>query len=418
MMNKFLFFFGLMLATLVHAQPDKQSVVNKVKELCPAADIVELEFKDNHVEVEYWCNGSLVEIGINQQTDVIFTETEAEIPADVMRKILHKLEKKYYGWVYDDFAFVQLSDTSFYKVELLKGGVEENIYFTTDGKYYKTKNVVVNESWDLNILRKSDRFKHAPYDFLSPYKSFDMPEPLKEISGIARAGGNTMFCVQDETGIIFKYNLERDELAGMLRFTDLGDFEDIALLGDTAYILRSDGTLFFFNHARYNGKYEKTVVPLNCLNIEGLCYDKTANSFLVSCKDQQIGSFGAYRHVYAFSPSSKHLPEISFTIDLDEINAMFNKNFPALVREKLQFNPSAIAVHPLTKQRYVLSASNRLLAIYYNNTLIDVYPLPAELYFKPEGLDFAENGDLYISNEGMKKGYLGGSILLLQMRQR
>lgn len=415
-MKIFICYIGLLTTLSVSGQPENKEYLNKIMELCPTADIIDIESKTDYVEIEYRCNGVLTEVGLNHSKEVIFTETEVEIPSDVMQKIQHKLDKKYYGWVIDEYAFVELADTSFYKVELLLGGVEENIYFTTDGKYYNAKNMVVNESWDMKSLSNASHYKNAPYDFLTPQRTYEMPEILKEISGIAWAGNNTLYCVQDETGIIFKYNIEKEELSGMIRFTDLGDFEDVALYNDTAYILRSDGTLFYFNHVNYTGKYEKSLVPVNCLNLEGLYIDKSNKSFLISCKDQSINTYDSYRSVYAFSIENNHLPVIAFTIDLDEINKMLNEKYPKLTKEKIQFNPSAIAAHPLTNEKYILSATNRMLAIYREKKLIDLYPLPAELYYKPEGIDFTEKGDLFISTEGMKKGYLDGQIFFFNMR--
>jgi hypothetical protein len=51
-----------------------------------------------------------------------------------------------------------------------------------------------------------------------------------------------------------------------------------------------------------------------------------------------------------------------------------------------------------------------LIAIYKNEKLINVFPLPSELYYKPEGLAFTPNGDLYLSSEGIKNGYIDGQI--------
>lgn len=84
--------------------------------------------------------------------------------------------------------------------------------------------------------------------------------------------------------------------------------------------------------------------------------------------------------------------------------------------KQLQLNPSALAIHPLTGDWYVLSATNRLLAVYSQGQLMSVYPLPAEVYYKPEGMTFCPNGDLYLSSEGMKNGYIGGEIYYLPMR--
>lgn len=416
-MNKALTVLAILVASAIYAQTEKKSYMNKVYELCPTADIIEVEVKNEYIEIDYWCDGKITEVGLNHANEILYIETEAVIPENVMTKIQHKLIKKYDGWIVDEYALVKLKDTSFYKVELINGGVEENAYFTTDGKFFKTHKMnLANELWNIDNLQNSVFLKNAPYDFLNPQKTFYLPEILNEISGIAWAGNNILYCVQDETGIIFKFDITKEELASMIRFTDLGDFEDIVLNGDTAYILRSDGTLFFFNHTNYNGKYEKTVVPLNCMNIEGLFFDKSQKLFFVSCKDQSINSDGPFRSVYSFSPQNKHLPVLSLTIDIDEINNLFVKRFPEISSQKIQFNPSAIAVHPFTSEVYILSATNRVLAIYKDHKLTDIFPLPSELYFKPEGLDFNENGDMFISSEGMKKGYVQGQILFLKRK--
>ncbi len=43
-------------------------------------------------------------------------------------------------------------------------------------------------------------------------------------------------------------------------------------------------------------------------------------------------------------------------------------------------------------------------------------PLPADIYYKPEGLSFYENGDLLVSSEGDKKGFIKGTINLVKVQ--
>jgi hypothetical protein len=73
-------------------------------------------------------------------------------------------------------------------------------------------------------------------------------------------------------------------------------------------------------------------------------------------------------------------------------------------------------MHPITKEMYVLSANDRMLLIYMDKKLKEIYPLPAEQYYKPEGMDFFENGDLIITNEGDKQGFTKGNILIFNQR--
>ncbi len=402
----------LMLFTAVNvtAQTEHKRYIAKAKEMCPQADITEIEMKSGYVEIEYLCDEQLVEIGLGLNAEWLYTETKTEIQPDVWAKISKKLEKKYADWSVDEFALVEMPDTSFYKVELIQDGVEENAYFALDGKYYHKKYLVTDEKWTSAYLSQSASYKNAPYNFLKPDKVYDMPDLLKEISGIAYADENTLYCVQDELGIVFKYDTGREHLSGMFRFTDLGDFEDLAIVKDEVFVLRSDGTLFCFNHRNFDGKISQVVVPVNCLNVEGLEYNPSDNQLYLACKDQVINDLSQSRVIFSTTPENLSEPEIALTILPDEINRVLALQYPEAPVSRLQVYPSAIAIHPKTSEKYVLSAASRLIAIYKNEKLINVFPLPSELYYKPEGLAFTPNGDLYLSSEGIKNGYIDGQI--------
>lgn len=406
----------LFVAVACTAQTDHKRYINKVKEICPQADITEIEMKNGYVEIEYLCGEQLVEIGLGLNTEWLYTETKTEIPADVWGKISKKLEKKYADWSVDEFALVEMADTSFYKVELIQDGVEENSYFALDGKYYHKKNLITDENWTIAYLSQSANYKSAPYNFLNPDKTYDMPDLLKEISGIAYADENTLYCIQDEMGIVFKYDTDKEDIFGMFRFTDVGDFEDLAVVKDEVFVLRSDGTLFRFNHRIFDGKISQVVVPMNCLNVEGLEYNPADNQLYLACKDQQINNQSQNRVVFRIGADNRSKPGIALTILSAEINQMLAAKYPDNQSASLQMNPSAIAIHPQTSEKYVLSAASRLIAIYKNEQLINVFPLPAELYYKPEGITFAPNGDLFLSSEGIKNGYVDGQIYFFEKK--
>jgi hypothetical protein len=278
--------------------------------------------------------------------------------------------------------------------------------------------MIADEEWSHGELLRYDAFRNAPYDFLNPNKVYDLPEVLKEVSGIALYDEQTIFCVQDELGIVFKYNLQDEKIMGMHRFTDLGDFEDLAIIGDTVYVLRSDGTLFYFNHHQFKGKVEQVIVPSSCMNIEGLFYDQKSKTMFMACKDEPVNAKGNKRIVYRFPVGEKIVSETAVSIDLEVINDFFSQKYGRWDKSKVLFNPSAIAVHPITGEKYILSASNRMLAIYEQGKLKDIYPLPSEILYKPEGLDFTPTGDLLISSEGIKKGELDGQILHFSYREQ
>ena len=83
----------------------------------------------------------------------------------------------------------------------------------------------------------------------------------------------------------------------------------------------------------------------------------------------------------------------------------------------MAFNPSALAIHPITNELYVLSASERMIVVYEGDVVKQVLLLSPDEFYKPEGLDFLSNGDMVICNEGMKKGYLQGTVAVFEMKK-
>lgn len=381
---------------------------------CAEADILELENKEDYVEIEYLCNGQYFEIGISNG-QVIFKESQAADSIIPYAKIQRKLEKSYPGWLFDEISLISVRDTSFLKVEILKDGVEQNLFFTIDGKWYKSQSVVTSDKWSVTNLSGSALYVDADYNLLSPDSVYQLPEMLREVSGIALTKQNTLFCVQDELGAVFEYDFSLNKIMNIHRFTDIGDFEDITMKGDTVFILRSDGNVFYFNYRNKTSVNQK-MISFNALNFESLSYDETSRYFYVVSKDAILNMGESKRIVYKFPYGKAHNPEMYFEINIVEINQVLKREMVSMESNDVLFNPSAIAIHPVTKEFYILSATDRILAVYGLNGLKKVYPLPAELYYKPEGIAFFNNGDLIISSEGDKRGLVKGSLMYLKYR--
>lgn len=193
-------------AVTLSAQTDKAAYLNRINEQYPGADIVEFEVKEGYVEIEFLYEGAVYEVGMDSNKDVIYKEEATQVPAEVLPKIERKLSESYVGWAVDEYAKVTRGDTAFYKVELMKEGVEENVYFSLEGKYFKLGNVVVDEPWTKGDLMQLPLFASAPYDFLRPAKTYELPELLREVSGIALDMDGTLLCVQDELGVVFRFD--------------------------------------------------------------------------------------------------------------------------------------------------------------------------------------------------------------------
>jgi hypothetical protein len=66
----------------------------------------------------------------------------------------------------------------------------------------------------------------------------------------------------------------------------------------------------------------------------------------------------------------------------------------------IKFLPSAIALHPITKDLYLISAVDHLLFVFEDGSLKHIEKLDHKIFNQPEGITFLKNGDMLISNEG------------------
>ena len=258
------------------------------------------------------------------------------------------------------------------------------------------------------------------YDLSHPDKTSTLPDTLREISEITRIDSATFACIQDENGILFIFDPIKNEITQQCAFNIDGDYEGIACVGDTIYVLRSDGTLFEiinFSSEHFKLKSYSTGIPAN--NNEGLCYDAENNRLLIACKGK-IGKgpeLKDKRVIYGFELSTKKLTsEPVYNFDLQEIKEYLIKNnvdIPTKTRKKkgelinepqIKFRASAISIHPLTNKLFLLSASDYLLFVINMNGKIEkIVTLSPSIFNKAEGIAFFNNGDMLITNEGQDK---------------
>jgi len=71
-----------------------------------------------------------------------------------------------------------------------------------------------------------------------------MPKELNEISANVLLSDNRMACIQDNAGVIFIYDMQSKTIESTIPFSTTGDYEGLAVVGGTYYVLRSDGMLY------------------------------------------------------------------------------------------------------------------------------------------------------------------------------
>jgi len=229
--------------------------------------------------------------------------------------------------------------------------------------------------------------------------SFSLPAELEEISGHTFLPNNDtiVYCIQDENGIVYGYNLNTETVSQRLTFGKDGDYEGITNDGKNFYVLRSDGTLYSFPISN-DTKVTESKVFTNLLGkgeYESLGIDTAKKQLVVWCKSCKIdkGDRQSTGYVLDYDEQGAVALGKSYNIDLKEVAKLAPK-FPKT------FNPSAITKNVSSNQWYLLSSIDKVILI-TDSTFkpIEVIPFSRKLYEQPEGIAFDNQGNLYISSE-------------------
>jgi len=283
-----------------------------------------------------------------------------------------------------------------------------------------------------NLTNEYDEPPGFLYDLAHPDTVYQLPGYLKEISGISYFKKDRIACIQDEKANIYIFDTQKGEVISKFDFGKNGDYEDVAIVKDDAYVLRSDGTLFEVRNFETNPKKAKKIkTPLSQKNnTEGLFYDEDNNSLLIACKNSpSIGKeklYTGFKTIYRFDLELKTLLEKpAYLIDFSKIDSakaigsiteLFTK---AAVKLKLSdgsgFHPSALAIPPFDRKKiYLLSSGGKLLIVMNTSgKFLDIVELDSLIFNQPEGICFSEDGILFISNEAASGG---GNILKFKPR--
>lgn len=267
-------------------------------------------------------------------------------------------------------------------------------------------------------LNSTEAFPQSafPYNLNEPDRSMQMPELLKEISGLSMGYNDKyLLAVQDESGILFVIDQATGSIKRKIPFGKLGDYEGVEIVGKDVYILKNTGTLTRIqdvdNNTQETESFNTFLDKDN--DVEGLGYDAAQQRLLLACKGK-AGNSPALQNrkaIYAFNLSTKTLDTLPIlTIGQAEVQKYLQAHAKEPRLEKVQeffadpnafeFSPSAIAVHPLTGHLYLLSAvGNIFMAINFAGEVVYLEKLKGKVHQQPEGLCFDSKGGLFISNE-------------------
>ncbi len=231
-----------------------------------------------------------------------------------------------------------------------------------------------------------------------------LPAHLEEISGLAMTRDNRLLTHNDERGIIFEIDYRNGAIAKSFQLTDMknpvaSDFEGIATIGDQIYLVTSSGRLYACREGAAGASVlfnvYTTGVGRDC-EIEGLAYDESKRALLLMCKDARSADMVGQLAIYHWSIDEKQIRKDAHTV-------IPVAEFSQHIKGK-KFQPSGIERHPMSGNYFIVAARQGAIAeITPEGQVVAVREFPAQWHRQVEGITFAADGTLIVSDEGAGK---------------
>lgn len=228
----------------------------------------------------------------------------------------------------------------------------------------------------------------------------ELGKSLNEISGISyHAEDSTLWTISDSKRKIIIIDLKSGKLKDATKniLEPDQDLEDIVKMDTAVYLLSSKGLIYEVSLNATDS------VPVRSYpfwstgknDFETLYYDPSVDGLIMMCKNCEDDKGKGYKTAYRFNLQTKQFDSsVFFTISTDDVRKLA-KN------DNAKFEPSAAAIHPVNKRLYILSSAGNLLVIAdTRGKVMETYNLNPDQHPQAEGIAFAPNGDMYITNEG------------------
>jgi uncharacterized protein YjiK len=240
--------------------------------------------------------------------------------------------------------------------------------------------------WNPNSPRK--------YSLRRPEKMI-LDKKMNEISGIYFLGNNSMLAVADDKNRIFRLTTTGEVSDYYDPELPSADFEDVVMVDSSIYTLISSGTLIEITKSDTGlttVRYPFWSKDKN--DFETVYYDSAAKGLVILCKSCAFEKGKNKRSAFRFDLKTHRFDSLPYY-------SISSKDVQNVLKDgKVDFKPSALAIHPIEKRLYVLASAGNLLVITsMQGKVEEAYRLNPNLYPQAEGIAFASNGDLYITNE-------------------
>jgi hypothetical protein len=247
----------------------------------------------------------------------------------------------------------------------------------------------------------------------APFELLKLPKVLREVSGVVALDAEQLLCVQDEVGALFTIVLSPLAVRSQ-PFGPKGDYEGLALVGRTPWVLRSDGALLELAPVAEGFQVARTVrMPERFTDWEGLCWDEVGARLLVMPKDR-VGDDKQQRDerpVFAVDPKTGEVAAKPVLVlsrkALIAAAAAAGMALPTRTTDKgrerveLELTCSELCLVPGKRELLLLSAVDHLLLrVDLDGRLLATRLLDRDLLPQPEGMTYLPDGRLVVASEG------------------
>ena len=230
---------------------------------------------------------------------------------------------------------------------------------------------------------------------------WELPRRLREISGLAMTGDQRLLAHNDEAGVVFEIDVRDGSIVKEFQLADGGnpvadDFEGIAVADGRIYLVTSSGRLYEFHEGAEGASVLFTVYATGAgrdCEIEGLAHDEGRRELLLMCKNARTEDLLGKLAIFRWSIDDRRLRDDSPTV----IPVL---DFARRI-EANRYRPSGIEQHPVSGNYFVVAARPDAVAeVTPGGKVVAVRRFRAEWHRQVEGITFAADGALIVSDEG------------------
>ncbi len=228
---------------------------------------------------------------------------------------------------------------------------------------------------------------------------WELPNTLREISGLAATPDGRVFAHGDERALIVELDVSRGRTIKaftMGRHGARGDFEGMAVADGRFWLVTSDGILYESSEGANGGHVEfrtyDSGVGTQC-EVEGLAYDPTVRALLLACKVPRVRALRGVVAIFTWSiPRRALVSRTPLRVRVDAI---------ARTAGVSTFHPSGLERESTTGHWLLVAARERaVVEITADGRVIAGAALSRRGHPQPEGITVASDRTLLIADEG------------------